>query len=277
MFKSKIYDEITLKHLHKVQMMILEDFIKICEDNEITYFIYGGSLLGTIRHNGFIPWDDDIDVIMFRKDFDKLNEFLKNNLDEKYEFYNCLNEKSYFHTFGRLALKGTIFAEWWANQVDYTPHIFIDIFILDNVPNNKVKRFIHMKSSFLLNQLTIYSYIKYDNSSKIKKIIQQGLHYLLKILPTSPEKIKKKCIETFEKYKNDDCNQICDFPAKCQMPIYDKKDWLPYKKAKFESLEVTIPNNYHKILTRTYGDYMELPPKELRFRPAPEKIDFGKY
>ena len=61
------------------------------------------------------------------------------------------------------------------------------------------------------------------------------------------------------------------------MPIYNKKDWFPIKKAKFEDIEVNIPNNPDKILTRIYGNYMELPPEESRFRPAPEKIDFGKY
>lgn len=277
MFKSKRYDKETLKHLQEVQMMIFKDFIKICEDNNLTYFIYGGSLLGAIRHGGFIPWDDDVDVIMFREDFDKLNEVMERNLDEKYEFYNVLNEETYFYTFARLTLKGTLFAEWWADQVDYTPNIFIDIFILDNIPNNNIKRFFHMKSSFILNQLTMYSYIKFDNFSKLKKIIQQTAYYLLKLIPISPQHIKEKCVNTFEKYKNEDCNQVCDFPAVCQMPIYDKKDWLPVEKIIFEDIEVNIPNNPDKILTTIYGNYMELPPKESRFRPAPDKIDFGKY
>lgn len=277
MFKSKRYDDETLKHLQKVQMMIFKDFVKICEDNDLTYFLYGGSLLGAVRHGGFIPWDDDVDVIMFRKDFDKLNEIMEKNPCEKYNFYNVLNEETYFYTFARLTLKGTIFAEWWADQVDYVPNIFIDIFILDNIPNNKIKRFFHMKFSFLLNQLTMYAYIKYDNFSRLKKIIQQTAYYLLKIMPISPQTIKQKCINTYEKYKNEECDQVCDFPAMCQLPIYDKKDWLPIKKTKFESMDVNIPNNPDRILTRIYGDYMELPPEDSRFRYAPEKIDFGKY
>lgn len=78
MRKIRKYDEETLKHLQQVSLMILKDFIKICEENDLTYYLYAGSLLGTIRHQGFIPWDDDIDVIMFRKDFDKLTDiFLK--------------------------------------------------------------------------------------------------------------------------------------------------------------------------------------------------------
>ncbi|MBQ2654121.1 MAG: LicD family protein [Methanobrevibacter sp.] len=277
MVKSKRYDDETLKHLQLVSKEILKYFIKICEENNITYFIYGGSLLGTIRHGGFIPWDDDIDVILFRNEFEKLSEILNNELDDKYCFFNETKPNDYHHPWGQLTLKDTIMAEWWANQVNYTPNIFIDIFILDNIPNNKFKRFIHKCSCFILNQLTVYAYLKYDNESKFKKYLQQSIHYILKIMPISPQYIKKRCIKSFSKYVNEECNQVCDFPAICQMPVYDKKDWLPSKKARFEDIEVNIPNNPDKILTRIYGNYMELPPKEKRFRPAPEKIDFGEY
>jgi len=277
MFKSKRYDDETLKHLQKVQIKILKYFIEVCEENDLTYFIYGGSLLGTIRHGGFIPWDDDIDVIMFREDFEKLSKILENDIDEKYGFINVLNVKNYHHTFGRMTLKNTVYDEWWYDQVDFTQNIFIDVFILDNIPNNKIKRFIHKWSSFTLNQLTEYAFIKFDNKSKIKKIIQQAIHYILKIIPVSSYTIKKKCVKTYKKYLNEDCEQVCDFPALCQMPVYYKTDWLPAKKAKFEDMEVNIPNNYDKVLTRSYGNYMELPPKESRFRPAPERIDFGEY
>ena len=277
MFQSNRYDDKTLKHLQKVQLKILKYFIQICEENDLMYFIYGGSLLGTIRHGGFIPWDDDIDVIMFREDFEKLNKILEKNIDEKFKFINVLNEETYQYTWARLMLKDTLFKEWWANQVDYTPHIFIDIFILDNIPDNKIKRFLHKWTSFSLNQLTIYSLIKLKNQSKLKEIIQQTIYYILKIIPISHYSIKKKCIQTYSKYQHDRYDEVCDFPAICQMPIYYKTDWLPPKRAKFEGVEVNIPNNYDKILKRTYGSYMELPPKESRFRPAPDEIDFGEY
>ena len=277
MIETKRYDDDTLKHLQKTQLIILKQFIKICEENNITYFIYGGSLLGTIRHEGFIPWDDDIDVILFREDYEKLNKILSTKIDEKYNFLNVFNEETYHHTWAQLTLKNTLLEYWWANQVDYDTNIYIDIFILENIPNNKFKRFVHKWTCFALNQLTMYSYFKYDNPSKFKKIIQQSIYYLIKISPVSPNTIKKKCFKKFSKYANESCNQVCDFPAICQMPVSNKTDWLPAKKAKFEDLEVNIPNNYDKILTRIYGDYMELPPKESRFSPAPEKIDFGEY
>ena len=125
MFKSKRYNDETLKHLQQVQMKILKYFIEVCEENNLTYFIYGGSLLGTIRHKGFIPWDDDIDVIMFREDFEKLNNIFEKSIDSKYSFINVLNEETFPYTFGRLLLKNTEFSEWWYDQVDFKQNIFI--------------------------------------------------------------------------------------------------------------------------------------------------------
>lgn len=277
MFKSKRYDDETLKHLQKVQLMMLKDFIKICEDNDITYFVNGGTLLGTIRHGGFIPWDDDIDIMMFREDFDKLNKFMNENSNEKYHLINVLNEETYHYTWARFNLKNTVLEEWWADQVDYTVNIFIDIFILYGLPENKIKRVIHKWRCFTLNQMCNYSLIKFQNESKIKEIIQQLAYYFLKIIPISPNTIKKRCMKTYRKYKDDESSELCDFPALVLLPIYKRNDWLPPKKAKFEDIEVNVPNNPDAILKIIYGDYMKLPPEDKRFRPAPEKLDFGEY
>ena len=89
MFKSNRYDDETLKHLQEVQIEIFKYFTKVCEENDITYFMYAGSLLGTIRHEGFIPWDDDIDVIMFREDFEKLNAVFEKEIDDAYDAVNA--------------------------------------------------------------------------------------------------------------------------------------------------------------------------------------------
>ena len=201
MNSTEKYDDDTLKHLQKVQIKIFKYFIEVCEKNNLTYFIYAGSLLGAVRHQGFIPWDDDIDVIMFRRDFEKLNNIFEKEIDDDYEFINVLNEETYHYTWGRLTLKNTVFKEWWADQVDYTPLIFIDIFILDNIPNNKIKRFIHKWSSFTLNQLTQQAYLKYENDSKIKQAIQHLIYYFLKIFPVSPYILKKSVLKHSQNIK----------------------------------------------------------------------------
>lgn len=277
MLKPEHYDDETLKHLQKVQLMMLKDFNEICESNDITYFAIGGTLLGSIRHKGFIPWDDDIDVLMFREDFEKLNELMSKFPNEKYHLINVLNEETYHFTWGRFNLKNTKIEDWWTSQVKYTVNLYIDIFIMDKIPDNKLKRFIHRWSCFTLNQMVQYSLVKFENESRVKQFIQQSMYYFLKILPISPMTIKKKCIKTYRKYENIECKEYCDFPSVMHMPIYDPNDFLPVKKSIFEDIEINIPKNYDKILTKLYGDYMQLPPEDKRFNPAHYKIDFGKY
>lgn len=277
MFKTKRYNDETLKHLQKVQKMMLKDFIKICEENDILYFVNGGTLLGTIRHGGFIPWDDDIDLMMFRKDFEKLNKLMSEKPNEKYRLINVLNEETYHYTWARFTLLNTELREWWADQVDYNVNIFIDIFILDNLPDNKIKRFIFKWRCYALNHMCNYSIVKFQNESKPTEMIQQLAYYILKIIPISPMTIKKRCIKTYKKYEDYESDEVCDFPALVLLPIYKRSDWLPPRKAQFDELEVNVPNNPDAILKMIYGDYMKLPPEDKRFRPAPEKIDFGEY
>ena len=84
MIKEKKYDDETLKHQQQVSMKILKYLIEICEKHNLTYFMYGGTLIGAVRHQGYVPWDDDIDVIMFREDFEKLNKIFEKNIDNRF-------------------------------------------------------------------------------------------------------------------------------------------------------------------------------------------------
>ena len=91
------YDSDELDHLKNVELMILKDFIKICEDNNIEYISYGGTTLGAVRHEGFIPWDDDIDVIMFREEYEKFVKVMESNPSEKYTLITLDNTEDYFY------------------------------------------------------------------------------------------------------------------------------------------------------------------------------------
>ena len=88
MLKQKKYDPNDLKHLQQIELKILKEVISICESNNLKYYAFGGTALGAVRHGGFIPWDDDIDIAMFRDDYDKLLEILDNNLSDEYYVLN---------------------------------------------------------------------------------------------------------------------------------------------------------------------------------------------
>lgn len=270
------YNDETLHKIQELELMILKDFIAICEENNLEYFIYGGSALGAVRHGGFIPWDDDIDIIMFRKDYEKFKEITLAKPNEKYDFLTS-KTKDYFFLFSKIMLKDTVFEEWWVNQVDFNLGIYIDIFVLDNVPDNKLKRFIHVKRCRILDKLPAISVVKFEDYPFIVQLLTNITHKVFKLLNIKRESLIAKTQKLLTKYNNQDCKYVCDISALNHPQIYKIADFKPHKKIKFENLEVTCPNNVDNILTQIYGNYMELPPESERYNHITKKIDFGPY
>ena len=270
------YSDETLHKIQELELMILKDFIAICEENNLEYFIYGGSALGAVRHGGFIPWDDDIDIIMFRKDYEKFKEITLAKPNEKYDFLTS-KTKDYFFLFSKIMLKDTVFEEWWVNQVDFNLGIYIDIFVLDNVPDNKLNRFIHVKRCRILDKLPAISVVKFEDYPFIVQLLTNITHKVFKLLNIKRESLIAKTQKLLTKYNNQDCKYVCDISALNHPQIYKIADFKPHKKIKFENLEVTCPNNVDNILTQIYGNYMELPPESERYNHITKKIDFGPY
>lgn len=273
------YDNQTLKHLQNLELMILKDFIKICEENNLTYYMYAGSLLGAVRHNGFIPWDDDLDVIMFRDDFEKFKEIFIASNNETYELLSNETEKDYFHLLSKLMIKGTKFEEGWVSQVDFHIGINMDIFVLDDLAEGKFKRSYQLKKSFLYNKLLIMSKIKLDDLPFITKVITHTGYHILNLLKIKPATLNKRCLSFLRKYKNSNSEYVFDISATAEEypQIFRRDDFKSITKIKFEDIEVNAPVNYDHILKSLYGDYMKLPPKEDRYNHITETIDFGKY
>ena len=174
--------------------MILKEFIEICEENNLTYYMYAGSLLGAIRHNGFIPWDDDLDVIMFRDDFEKFKRIFIASNNDKFELLCNETNEDYFHLLAKLMLKDTLFEEDWVSQVDFHIGINIDIFVLDDLAENKFKRNYQLKKSFLYNKLMIMSALRLDDLSLPAKIVTHACYYILNLFRVTPYKLNKRCL-----------------------------------------------------------------------------------
>lgn len=273
------YDDETLKHLQNLELMILKDFIKICEENNLTYYMYAGSLLGAVRHNGFIPWDDDLDVVMFRDDFNKFEEIFPSYAGDKYKLLNNDTEEEYFYLFSKLMLNGTCFEEEWINQVNFSIGINIDIFVLDDLADNKIKRSYQLKMAFFYSKLLLMSQIKLDDLSFFSRVISHGFYNFLNLFGFKTSKIHNKCLKFLDKYRNDDSECVFDVMATSEEypQIYHKNSFYPPRKVKFEDTEVNVPKNYEELLESLYGDYMQLPPEEKRYNHPIDNLDFGKY
>lgn len=269
-------DDETLEHIKSVELMILKDFIRICDDNDIEYYLIYGTQIGAIRHQGFIPWDDDVDVIMFRKDYEKFLKVMEENPNDKYTIFDSRYDEEYFFQFGRMSLNGTYWAEYWDNQVSFKLGIHIDLFILDHLPDNAIKRKLFIQRCYYLARLYSISVLKFDNYSPAVNLVLNTVHKMLNVIRLNPKHFQKKLYKLFRKYESDSGNYVTDLTL-IEKVTFKREDYKPPKKSKFEDIEANIPNNDYNTLTPIYGDYMEIPPEEKRVAHILNDIDFGKY
>lgn len=277
--KFREYDEETLKHLHDLELMILKDFSEICEEHNLTYYMYAGSLLGSIRHKGFIPWDDDLDVVMFRKDFEKFKEIFPKLSSDKYDLLSNDTQEDYFYYFAKLMIKNTRFEEEWINQLNFHIGINIDIFVLDDISDNKYSRKYQIMRSFLYNRLLITSNLKLDNLPFFSKLVSHSMYYILNLLNINTSNILNKSLKFLNKYADENSECVFDIAANAnEYPqIFKKSDFGKGIKVDFEDTQVNVPEKYDEILKSLYGDYMKLPPEEERYNHMADYIDFGPY
>ena len=274
------YDKKVLKKLQKIELGILKEFDKICEDNNLDYFLMGGSALGAVRHKGFIPWDDDIDVGMNRKDYDK---FLK--LAKKYKKYTIMNNDNN----NKFPLMNT---RWGLNGTEYKTEdlkdipgnfgIFLDIFCFDNIPDDDKLMKKQATKAWFYGKLLVLSGVKkpilyyYGFVAKILRAIFFVSHYVLKLFHVSSRWLYKKAYNEAIKYKNKKTKRFAYmFDPERYTSMLDKDDVFPTKKMKFEDMKARVPNKIERYLEVRYGDYMTLPPEDKRHTHVPYSLKFN--
>ena len=272
----KEYDEDELNHLKKVELMILEDVIIFCNENNIRYYVFFGTAIGAVRHGGFIPWDDDIDIVMFREDYEKFLKLFSTKCSEKYEILSMNTTEDYVVSFAKISLKGTRMDYWWADTASFVQGIQIEIFPLDYVSKNSFKRKLYYYACTLFLHLQLNSNSLIKSESKFKQFIHSSLYHFSKFFKLN-NFYRKKYYEILTMYNKRENKFVVDSSFQYGNLVFETEDFEPSETIKFENLQVKIPKNYDKILTQIYGDYMKLPPKNQRVNHAPINLDFGEY
>ena len=250
--------ELDFNEIRTIQLNILKEFHNYCKENNLKYSLGGGTLLGAIRHKGFIPWDDDIDVIMPRPDYLKLIKEYNNKKREFKLFAFELNE-NFTYPFAKLSAEKTLIIEY--NNHTSTIGINIDIFPIDGVPNSIIK------TNFLFQKIKLFRNIldlKMIKSDKERSWYKEMILLLFKFIFTSisTKLLTKKIISYSQKYKfNNSKTVACLVWGYGKNEICSKNIYDIIINVHFEDEKFNIIIGYHEYLQNLYGNYLELPPK----------------
>lgn len=261
-----------LQHLQSILLSIAKDIDKICVENGIEYYLVAGSLIGAVRHKGFIPWDDDFDIAMDAKNYNKFLDVAKVKLD-KSKYYIQEGYKEWPMPYSKVRLLGTVLreSEIWDVSNDKSG-IFIDIFPLENAANTKFGRL----WQYCCGKVLI-SYCLRKRGVEKASIMKRFVLLLSLLLDIKPIRLFFR--KQVEKYRNVDVDYLGSFSGNLRYKntFFVRKDYGKPIRVPFEDTMLPIAPGYHNNLTKQYGDYMKLPPVESRVSSHLYGIDFGKY
>ncbi len=257
------YQEVTdISEIQQMELGIMEYIHEVCQKIGVKYFLAYGSLIGAVRHQGFIPWDDDMDICMLREDYEKLQDYLIANPDERYEVMSYKNNLNYVYPFMKVQDNHTYLLEEDV-RIDSNMGIYVDIFPVDGYEDdvdfkNKMTKLIKKR------QLSCYTFKGITNT---KSLLNSLIRYIsvVTFYFTNTNKYVEQIDELAKSRAVADYEQV-DYLIYKDMnkPVW-KREWLEQViVGTFEGKEFMIPKHYHEILTSDYGDYMQLPPLEQR-------------
>ncbi|MEC1771906.1 LicD family protein [Schinkia azotoformans] len=273
LYELSEFEQRTLK---QVLLEMYLDIEKFCEENNITVMLGGGSALGAIRHKGFIPWDDDLDLLMSRTDYNKFIKNFETELGDKY--YLCApNAQHQSRTcFAKVIKKDTKFREIFDVNSPHHTGVFIDIFPIEFVPDSKnlqkIKGFFMNSISYISFSVYLFKYkneviYKYMSQSKGSRENYQFRLLIGCVFSFMPHTKWCKLFDKLVTSKN--TNKYCGIPTGRKHyngEILEKEVYFPASKAEFEGLQVNVPNDVDTYLKNLYGDYLKIPPVEKRER-----------
>ena len=260
-------NENDLKIWKQKLLRILDFFVMTCEQNNIKYYCCGGTALGAVRHGGYIPWDDDIDVIMPRADYDKFEQLMNNMNYDEFEMISVYKNSNYYYPFNKLCLKQTSLIE--LDNQPYVEGLYLDIFPIDGCSEN-LSEFSKMLKSYRILSWKLEAKSVPFQFSSILTYLKRKYYSILKPLPFYFIKSllnRKKIIGDLNKislrYSYDSSDYVVVYSGSYGKKERIKKEWLGNGIiVDFENIRVRIPTNFDAYLSHIYGDYMKMPPKE---------------
>ena len=245
-----------LHQMQSIMLDILKTFDDICRKNNLTYYLSGGTMLGAVRHKGFIPWDDDADVVVPRRDYEILLKHAKEWLPEQYELVNPADNPEYPYQFARIQDKRTTYL--MVRQFDFVGGVPLDVFPLDEMPEKGLRRRWHFLKMSFFTKLLYYALINPNKHGHGPYCLFIKLMH--RIVPLSRVHSKLNNIQKEFLGKGMPC--VTNHFNTKDSNVFPRDVYGVPQRVQFETIEVNGMQRPHDYLTSSYGDYMT-PPKKL--------------
>ena len=248
-----------LKKLHDIELEILLEIDRICRKNHIHYSLTGGTLLGAVRHRGFIPWDDDADISMLRSEYVRFREACKIDLDkDRFYFQDIETTEGYRWGYGKLRRKDSLFLREHQEHMPYEQGLFVDIFPRDGIPDGLVAQRVHTLCCFILRKALWSEIGQKTADTRIQRVVYSALAKL------PLEKLKRLYLMLIKWSNSRGRRKVraLMFPLPKGVEGYESIWYRGYKNICFEGHKLMVESSYEKWLSREFGDYMKIPPKD---------------
>lgn len=252
-----------LEEIHGKLLKILEEVDRVCKKYRITYFLEAGSALGAYRYQGFVPCDDDIDIAMLRKDYERFLKVAPKELQEGFLLQRMRSGRQYLYPYAQVVMDNTCFVRDNFKNLKMHMGIHIDIAPLDTVAKKpelqaaqfeKVRRITKLIRRKMLPE-------NFDSRNPLKKWIVNSNYYLLKIVPLILLRMKQD--KEFKKYDHIETGYVGDLCTHYKKVVtFKKKDLVPVRKMRFVDKDYPVPCNIEAYLESIYGEYKKLSPRE---------------
>lgn len=271
-----------VKEIQRVLLMVLEDIDRICRKHGLQYILIGGTAIGCIRHKGFIPWDDDVDVAMTRHDYEIFTRIIRQEYPDKYRLTDAIRENNYGKNIPKLRLNGTVYKTLLKIDPE-DREITADIFIIENVENISLFKYLHGMLCLLMGFLLSCRRLA-DNEAFFGSIYK-GKDYRIKVIAgkllrfASLDKWAHWTESVYSMCKNHGSRNVSVPTDRRHFlgEIFPREIMCEVMVAEYEGRRFMIPKAYDEYLTQRYGNYMEVPPPEKQVLSKYTQLDFGPY